>query len=204
MQCLGRKLWYAAYVPVFATGLLAVLIVLSMGRELAAQSTGSAMLYGTVTDTTGAVVAKVKVTATNVGTGATWSVATNEQGYYVIPELPIGSYTVRFDRQDFSSYVVTGVTLVVAQDTGVNAALKPGAAVEQVTVTAGAPLIDTQSSALAGTVEHQFIDQLPLIDRDIRTLEHIGPGTSAGFGGSLVVQRTGCREHTIAITTRTW
>src|SRR2546430_8563667 len=71
-----------------------------------------ASITGTVTDSTGAVMPRVKVSATNVETNIKTDVVSNEAGVYTIPQLKEGTYTVRADAAGFKEFVAQDVTLV--------------------------------------------------------------------------------------------
>ena len=150
------------------------------------QGGASASLYGSVTDSTQAAIAGTKVTVTNLGTNVSWTAVSDASGNYIIPDLPIGQYKVVAERTGFAAFEVTGVSVVVAQNTRVNVAMQLGTAMQTITVTAGAPLVDTESAAAKGTVERQFIDQLPLINRDVTVLEVLQAGTSNGGAFGLL------------------
>jgi hypothetical protein len=87
----------------------------------------NATLLGTVTDTSGAVVAGAKVTATEMKTGVSRSTTTNDSGNYAFADLPPGQYAVATEKQGFKKAVRSGVDVVVNTDTRVNLALDPGA-----------------------------------------------------------------------------
>ena len=93
-------------------------------------------ILGTITDPSGAVVAGAKVTAKNTGTGLERSTETSGDGSYSIPELPIGTYNVTVTQQGFQTFVATGVTVDVATERRVDAALKTGEISTKVEVSA--------------------------------------------------------------------
>src|SRR5436190_21942550 len=74
-----------------------------------------ATLTGTVTDTSGAVVPGVQVTATNEATNIVASVTANETGRYLFPSLRPGTYKITATHQGFKQFVSAGVTLQVNQ-----------------------------------------------------------------------------------------
>jgi len=142
------------------------------------QSGGSASVYGTVYESSGSVIPGANLTVTNLGTNVSWRGVSDASGNYVFPDLPIGQYKVDSEQTGFAPYEITGISVVVAQNTRVDVAMQIGKIKQTVSVTTGAPLVDTASAATEGTVERQFIDQIPLIDRDITALETIQAGTS--------------------------
>ena len=76
--------------------LFAVLIVLA--SQAAWAQANRASITGTVTDTSGAVVQDVEVTATNTGTKVPAKTVSNQDGIYVIPNLFPGQYSVEFKK----------------------------------------------------------------------------------------------------------
>lgn len=60
-----------------------------------AQTSVSGTINGILTDPSGAVIPGVKVTATNTGTQQSATAATNNSGYFVVPNLPAGIYDVK-------------------------------------------------------------------------------------------------------------
>ncbi|HUS04779.1 MAG TPA: carboxypeptidase-like regulatory domain-containing protein [Bryobacteraceae bacterium] len=90
------------------------LLICSLAHVGLAQ-TITAALTGTVTDTSGAVVPNVKVTATNTSTNVATETTTNNEGIFNLPFLPIGSYTVAAEGAGFKRTVVGPFTLEVNQ-----------------------------------------------------------------------------------------
>src|SRR5436305_10928870 len=91
-------------------------------------------ILGTVTDASGAVVAGAKVTVHNVNTGLERTTETSADGSYSVPELPLGTYTVTIGQTGFQTSVTTGVTVDVATERRIDAALKTGQVEQRVEV----------------------------------------------------------------------
>ncbi len=121
-----------------------------------------ATITGTVTDPSGAVVPNATVTATDPSTAAAFTTTTNANGVYNIPSLPIAVYTVEVSHPGFQTYKHTGISPMATQVMLVNVRLKVGSAAQTVTVTGGVPLLQTQSSNEATTMEQYAIRELPL------------------------------------------
>src|SRR5438270_3954852 len=102
-----------------------LVFVLLAAVSLSAQTFRGTIL-GTVTDPTGAVLPGAKVTVKNTGTGLERSTETSADGSYSLPELPIGSYNVTVTQSGFQTFVATGVTVDVASERRIDAALKTG------------------------------------------------------------------------------
>ena len=169
---------------------LFVVLVIVLSQAVFGQGGANASLYGTVSDSSGAAISGATITATNLGTNLSWTAVTNESGSYLFVDLPIGQYKVRADakQSQFAPFEVTGLTLVVAQSALQNIVMKPGTIQEAVTVTAATPMVDTESAGTKDTTERQFVDDLPLIDRDVSALETIQAGTgNATVNGDLTV-----------------
>jgi len=90
-------------------------------------------ISGSVVDPTGAAMVRVAVTATNQATGAVTKVETTGDGYYKIPYLAAGKYTLVMESAGFATNRVADIPVLVGQITTINATMKPGAVVEQVT-----------------------------------------------------------------------
>ena len=112
-----------------------IVFVLFMTGLLVAQTFRGTIL-GTVTDPSGYVVAGATVKVRNVGTGLERTTTTSADGSYSFPELPIGTYTVTVTQPGFQAFVATGVTVNVATDHRVDAALKTGQVATKVEVSA--------------------------------------------------------------------
>jgi hypothetical protein len=112
----------------------AALILTGVAATPASAQTFRGTILGTVTDTSGAAVLNAKVTAHNVDTGVDRSTDTSSDGSYLIPELPIGTYTVTVELSGFQKSVITGVKVDVATERRIDATLKPGAMNQQVVV----------------------------------------------------------------------
>ena len=84
-----------------------LLVGLLGAAGLSAQTLGS--IAGESRDSSGAVIAEAKITATNTGTNAQRTALTNEAGEYAFPSLPPGNYSVKAERAGFKTLVRTTV-----------------------------------------------------------------------------------------------
>jgi len=162
--------------------LISLVLLLCTGL-LWAQS-DRATITGTVTDASGAVVPGVQVTATNVATNVQTHANTNNLGLYTILNLPIGSYTVSFQKDGFNKYERKGITLGVSQIAEINSVLQIGATAEVVTVTEDAPVLQTQSAALTTNLRNNDVSQLPLNVQGGRNLSNFMFAYVPGVEGS--------------------
>ena len=163
-----------------------LLVLMFFSIQLLAQNTGS--MSGVVTDPSGAVVDDARVTVTNQGTNSARVVNTNSSGFYSVPNLVPGVYTVSVEKSGFSPFKFSNTTLTVAQALVLNATLTVGAQEQTVEVNGQqvAP-IETESNQLSTLVDSRTIVDLPLLTRNPYELVLLSPGaiqtndSSAGF-----------------------
>src|SRR5579859_8045768 len=141
-------------------------------------------ILGRVADPSGAVLGNVKVTATNDATGVNRDTTSNENGDYVFPDLPVGTYSLTFDLAGFKKIVRHSISLDVNQVITLNIPMQLGAAQETVDVTSEAPLVDTTSTQLGAVMNEQQVANLPLNSRDTYQLLQLQPGVMSTIGSS--------------------
>lgn len=132
---------------------------------------------GTVTDVNGAVVPNATVSAVNKGTGAERTATTDSSGFYRVPGLAPGIYSVKVTSGNFAATVVENVTLNVGTTLTLNASLKPASTSETVVVNAGdVGLIETTKTEIGGVVDNRQLENLPLNGRSLAGLAVLIPG----------------------------
>jgi hypothetical protein len=164
------------------SGFLAVFFLIS---TVSFGQSNQASISGVVTDAQGAAVPGVKVTMSNLETGVLNSATTNQGGFYSIPALPVGAYSLAAERQGFRRYVRQGIALSTGQTLGLDVKLELGAVSETVNVSAEVPLVETRTSDLSQLIESKSIEDLPLGNR--RTLNVInltGAAVFVSYGNS--------------------
>ena len=169
----------------------ALILLLGLVPFAAAQQADTALIVGTVSDTTGAVIPGVNVTFSHIETGIESAVQTNETGNYRSNPLRIGTYIVVVEADGFKTYSGSGVTLSIGDVRELNVALEVGAVTEVIEVEASAPLLQTTESSAGTVIENRQIVDLPLNGRDYLQLAVISAGTvvSRGQGISIGGQR---------------
>ena len=136
-------------------------------------------ILGTVTDATGAVVAGAKVVVRNTSTGLERTTQTSADGSYAVAELPIGAYDVTMTQSGFQTFVAKAVTVDVATERRVDAALKPGEVSTRVEVSGDLlPQVETTSATLGGTLSSEAITNIPVNGRDYTKLVYLNPGVA--------------------------
>ncbi len=154
--------------------LFLVLISLLLGNAFAQSTTGR--LTGTVRDAQNAVLPGAQVLVKNDQTGAEFEVTTNEEGGWVVPAVQNGTYAITITLTGFKSTVIRDVKVDAATTATVTARLELGGISEQVTVTGGASILQTESSNVASTIVGRQIGELPFTTRDALQLILTLPG----------------------------
>src|SRR4051812_19356735 len=100
MRRIGTTIW-----------IIAVILVFHGPGRLMAQAVANATIHGVVTDASGAVVAGAQIKATRTDVGQVLNTATDSDGSYVLPNLPVGPYRLEVSAPAFSNYVQSGIIL---------------------------------------------------------------------------------------------
>jgi len=152
-----------------------IAILCCCGPEISAQST-DALLTGVVVDPTKSAIPKAKLTITNEGTNARYSIVTSETGVFYISNLPPGVYRMEAGKDGFKTLLKPGVFLHVGDRVEMNFAMEVGNAAETVTVEGGPSLVNTQDATVGTVVDDRFVSSLPLNGRSFQTLLLLTPG----------------------------
>ena len=138
-------------------------------------------ISGTVTDASGAAIPSATITVTNKATGVSRPLATNAQGLYNAPALQAGDYEIRVEMQGFKTEV-RSAQVFAGTDSSVNVALTLGETREVVTVEAAAAQVNYENHTVAGVIERQTIQDLPINGRNALQLASLEPGVTVGPG----------------------
>jgi len=157
---------------------LSILLTLSVSMALAQ----TASITGRITDPAGGVVPDVSVTATSVANGVATASVSNQDGYYSLPSLPPGTYSLSLQKIGFAPIRQENLKLDVQQTARIDFTLKVGTVAESIDVTAQAPILDSESSALGQVVESRQVTELPLLGRNPYALAMLVPGVRPAIG----------------------
>jgi hypothetical protein len=142
---------------------LSCLLLLAPG--LVAAQSSLAVLRGTVTDPSGALIPGVTIALTEPATGVTVrTVASDATGNYEIPDLKPGAYRLDAEIQGFKKFVSENVLLETGQIRRVNIPLELGTTTESVTVVAGSQVITTDSGNISGRFNKDQYEKSPFVD----------------------------------------
>ncbi|HWO35076.1 MAG TPA: TonB-dependent receptor, partial [Candidatus Acidoferrum sp.] len=157
---------------------LLVVVLFSVVVNLHAQVAGGT-ISGTVTDSSGRVINKVEITITNVATGVTRVVTTNDEGFYSAPNLLPGTYEVKFSASGFKVEARKNIELTVGALVGLDQILRVGSLSETVVVQSEVPAVQLSTSDLSAVVNATTVRELPLNGRSWTDLAQLQPGVSA-------------------------
>ncbi|MDX2040579.1 MAG: TonB-dependent receptor [Acidobacteriota bacterium] len=152
-----------------------LLCITSLSVEVFGQAVYGSV-FGSVTDQSGAAVAKAKVTITNTGTNVSEATETNSSGNFNQTRLIPGAYRVKIEAQGFKTAIVE-VVVNVDRASETNVSLQTGAVSEEVTISADAPLLKTDRADVAVTFEARQVTDLPILDRNFTKFILLTPGT---------------------------
>jgi hypothetical protein len=156
---------------VLSCALVLVLCPLAYG-----QATGS--FFGTVADTTGSVIAGAAITITAQDTGVSRTAKTDQTGHYLIPLLPVATYTVKVSMQNFQTVSQTNLRLQLDEHRELDFTLPPASVSQSVEVSATPVAVQTSDPTLGQVITAQQVAQLPLNGRDFVQLATLTPGTT--------------------------
>jgi hypothetical protein len=156
---------------------------------------------GTVTDPSGAAMVGVRVTVTNVDTGARYTGESNAVGIYRVSGLPVGTYSLEYERDGFKKLTRSGLALATAQVAEIDVKMMPGAVSQVVQVTAAPVMLETETSDVGTVMTANSLKDLPLdinasgVGRDITNFIYSNIATTEGgnydghIGGSQNVTK---------------
>ena len=142
----------------------------------AADPTGT--IAGSIQDPSGAPVANSRVTVTALSTGLTRETTSRNDGAYVFPLLPVGTYGISVTATGFERLEQRGIEVRADQNANVPISLRIGSSTQSVTVEANAQMVETRSGALSQVISQQKIIDLPLNGRNAADLILLTPGAN--------------------------
>ena len=151
--------------------------VLAVQGGASAAQRQTAMLEGTVRDSTGAVVTAV-VTIRDADTNFTRTTRADSFGTFRLSDLLVGTYEVRVASDGFTPYTHAGVTLAIGQTAQMVIVLQPAGVVEEVSVSAQPPPLDARQTSVATVIDTERIEELPVRSRNYLEFVLLAPGVT--------------------------
>src|SRR6266404_5306994 len=145
--------------------------------SLYGQANGS--FSGTVTDKTGSVITGAKVTVASQGTGVSRESTTDASGHYLVPLLPVATYTLRVDSAGFQTVEQKDVRLQVDESRELDFSLQPASVSTSVVVNAEQVAEETTNATLGQVITSEQVADLPLNGRNFVQLATLTPGTTS-------------------------
>jgi outer membrane receptor protein involved in Fe transport len=160
---------------------MAATVILALSLALPAALSGQAY-FGTVTgeltDATGAVVQGASVVLTDEQKGFTFKATTDSGGRYLFRSIPPGTYSISAEMKGFEKTVRKNIKVDINENATANLSLKVGGTLQTVQVEGVAQGIATQDAETGQVVNRRFINDLPLIDRNVIALVNLAPGVT--------------------------
>jgi hypothetical protein len=186
---------------------IALLVLASC--TLHAQIAGTGQIQGTVTDSSGAVVANATVTLTNQGTHVQRVKQSDKTGNYLFPNIEVGTYDLSATGQGFETYVQTGIVLEVGSNIAVNPALTVGKQSEKVEVRAEGLALQTEDSSFKQTIDQQDVQEMPLNGRQMSALITLSGGSAPAPAGDFTGSKYSYQTISVSVAggmgnTTTW
>jgi hypothetical protein len=165
----------------------------SLALPLAGQSPNGT-INGRVLDPSNKVIGGAGILAINDATGVQYSGKTNEDGIYIVPNLPPGPYRLQVSKVGFKTLIKPDIVLNIQDALSINFTLPVGAVFEIVTVEGGASMINTTDASVSTVIDHTYVENMPLNGRSFQDLILLTPGIvtqSSQLNGNVAVGQTG-------------
>jgi Carboxypeptidase regulatory-like domain/TonB dependent receptor-like, beta-barrel len=169
--------------------LLIALVLLPAGAFGQSQAINGT-IRGRVSDPSGSAIPMASVTVVNNGTGFKRTVTSNDSGYYVIPNLPLGTYTVTVEKDGFAVLKAPNVVLEAGREAVIDAAMKLASVATEVEVTGGAPIVEPSKVDVGRTIGTREVENLPLTSRNPYNFILFQPGVTGHPNPELGIPRT--------------
>ena len=186
-----------AHIMKWALGLFAVLLPLPAWPQ---QST----IQGIVTDKSEAAVPGARVTVINTATAISQSVVTNEQGFYSVPFLIPGTYSIKVEARGFSATTLSNVPVDVGATVRADVVLEVGKVETTVEISAAAALLNSETTIVGQVIDNRQVVELPLDSRNYLELAMLTPGAApaedARSSGAGAFTAAGSKAYHVNIT----
>ncbi len=163
--------------PNFIAKCLTLAFALIVAPSVFAQATGS--LSGTVSDPNGAVVQGANITVKNVATNLTRNIVTNDEGRWTATLLPVGIYSVTYEKEGFKKSVSQNTEVEASVTRTVDVTLEVGATDIFVDVTSDQPLVQAETAAVSRQITGEEVTRIPTSTRSFTGLLSSEAGVSA-------------------------
>ena len=181
----GNRLWWYA-----------LLVFCLAGGVARAQNVGS--VFGTVVDSSGALVPAATAKLTEPEHGFSRTVTANAKGEYLFPDVPIGVYTLTVEALKFQTSVDQGIIVDANQNVKMDIKMFVGAASTDVTVTTEGSTIDSRSATLGTMIDNKLVEDLPINGENVVALAALLPGVTNVNAPSTETNERGGPTYTVS------
>jgi len=162
-------------------GLFGVLVIALVLSSVCANTASAQAVFGsvigTVTDPQGNAVVAAKVTVTSITKNFAFDTTTNESGNYAVSHLIPDNYRVRVEATGFKAFDAPNVRVDADSSAHVDVQLEVGAVTQVVEVTGEIPQLQTDRADVAISFSQQYVEDLPVLNRNFTSFELLSPGT---------------------------
>ncbi len=173
---------------------LSVLLFTVLALSVSAQVAGTGNIQGSITDPSGAIIPNATITVVQNSTQTVHKATSDSSGQYSLPNLEIGSYTVKVVAPGFQTFIEKDAVLEVGSSIAINVKLTVGKATEEITVTAEGLALQTEDASFKQTIDQNAVTEMPLNGRQmtalITTSGGAAPAPAGDFTGSKYSYQT--------------
>lgn len=165
----------------YAAPMLLAAVALALTPNLAlAQTSVLGTISGIVTDPSGAVIPGVQITITNIGTHQAFNSASNNSGFFTVPNMPSANYDVEASKAGFEKYSQQSLHLDPASSVQLRITLQVGQITQTVNVKASNVHVQTNTAQVSRVISATYMQQLPANGRNFESMLALQPGVT-GF-----------------------
>ena len=188
---------------------LSMMVLLLFATTVRAQVAGTGNIQGTISDSTGAVIANANVTLTNVATQVAQATKTDGSGVYVFPNISVGTYSITVGMAGFQTYTESGIVLEVGSNISINVKMTVGTANEKVEVVSNQLALQTEDVSFKQTIDGTQLLEMPLNGRQMTALIFGSGGSAPAPGGDFTGSKYSYAAISVSIAgsngnTTTW
>jgi len=179
---------------------VAAATLLWLGVGSAALFAQQSTIQGVVKDSSGAAIPGASVTVSNTGTAVAQTTTSNEEGFYSVPFLIPGVYSIRASAQGFAARTISKLTLDVGATARADFSLEIGQVETSVEVSSTAALLNTETTTVGQVIDNKRVVELPLNGRNYLELAQL----TTGVGPAGPLMRSGPRGAFTALGSRAY
>jgi hypothetical protein len=154
------------------------IVVFALCGSFAAAQFFPGRITGTVRDVQGAAVPGATIKLSNPATGQERTLASDQNGEFNFPELPLGTFRLTVSKEGFRTTVINDIVTSQGQVNNVNPALAVGTVTSQIDVTSAPALLQTETNEVGGQLSQVQVEALPIGNSDYTRLALVLPGVT--------------------------